>query len=46
MRRVSEVHERVDVAIAEELHRVRNVGERKAVVRLDTISAGLQMRVA
>ena len=46
MRRVSEVHERVDVALAEELHRVSDVSERKADVRSHAVPAGLQVRVA
>ena len=45
MRSISEMHERVDVALAEKLHRIRDVGERKAAVRRHAVPAGLQMSV-
>ena len=45
MRSVSEMHERVDVALTEKLHRIRDVCERKAAVRRHAVPAGLQMSV-
>ena len=39
------MHERIDVALLEKLHRVSDIGERESSVRLNAVPAGLQMRV-